>query len=361
MGAGQIVGGIGLAAYGPHACTARVLEDASLLRLGGIAFKALCEQYPEAMSKLPQTIAQTAAETLLAGVVCDLFGELDAANWAALLAEVTYLPLKRGDVLIRQGEDADRMFVVVYGRLRIVTQDAGGGETVVDEIGRGDTVGERSLLAGDARSATVYALHDSAVGVITRPLFENLKRQYPEVMTRLTRIALRRVQRRAATPNAFHASDAVGFAVLPVGVPQGGVPLAAFAERLASALSTGGDTTLHLSSARLDRLLGTPGIAQVDADHPSAPMLAAWLQCQEQSHCYVIYEADDGWTPWTERCLGMADRIGRAAGQPQRLHRYRTGAAPAGSRFPALGHGGLAGPLRRCRPPSSSVGPSGRF
>ena len=184
-------------------------------------------------------------------------------------------------------------------------------ETVIDEIGRGDTVGERSLLTGDVRSATVYALRDSAVGVITRSLFENLKRQYPEVMTRLARIALRRVQRQAATPGAFHARDAVGFAVLPVGAPRGGVPLAAFAERLASALSARG-TTLHLSSARLEKLLAAPGIAQVNALDPSEPTaagVAAWLQRQEQSHCYMIYEADETWTPWTERCLHMADRV----------------------------------------------------
>ena len=165
---------------------------------------------------------------------------------------------------------------MISGRLRIVARDAEGTETVIDEIGRGDTVGERSLLTGDVRSATVYAVRDSAVGVITRSLFENLKLQYPEVMTRLARIALRRVQRQAATPGAFHASDAVGFAVLPVGAPPGGVPLAAFAERLASALSARG-TTLHLSSARLEKLLGTPGIAQVNALDPSSPLPQAWL------------------------------------------------------------------------------------
>ena len=221
LGAGQAVGEIGLVAAGPHAGTAWVLENAKVLRLARTAFEILCEKYPEAVSGLPETIAPAAGETLLAGVVSDLLGQLDAAELAALLAEMECLQLKRGDVLIRQGEDADRMFVVVYGRLRIVTHDAGGAETIVDEIGRGDTVGERSLLTGDVRSATVYALRDSAVGVITRPVFENLKRQYPEVMTRLARIALRRVQRRAATPDAFHATDAAGFAVLPAGSPRG--------------------------------------------------------------------------------------------------------------------------------------------
>jgi NTE family protein/lysophospholipid hydrolase len=62
----------------------------------------------------------------------------------------------------------------------------------------------------------------------------------------------------------------------------------------------------------LEGLIGRPGIAQADAPDPSEPTaagVAAWLQRQEQSHCYVIYEADDAWTPWTERCLRMADRV----------------------------------------------------
>lgn len=308
LSAGEGVGEIGLAAHGPHINTARALDDARVLRLARIAFEGLCERYPEAMSGLAEFITPVAHETLLARVICDLFGERDVAQLTALLAEVTCLELKRGAVLYRQDEDADCMFVVIYGRLRMVARDAEGTETVIDEIGRGDTVGERSLLADDVHSTTVYALRDSAVGVITRPVFENLSQQYPEVIARLTRITLRRVRRRAATPRIFHASNAVSFAVLPVGTPRGDVPLAAFAERLAAALATSG-TTLHLSSARLDRLLGTPGIAQADPQHPSEPMLAAWLQQQEQSHCYVIYEADDGWTPWTEHCLQMADRV----------------------------------------------------
>ena len=315
---GEGAGEIGLVTRGPHTGTARAIEDATVLRLDKIAFEGLCERYPQPMAGLADFIAPVTDETLLARVICDLLGERDAAQLGALLAEIACLPLKRGDVLIRAGEDADRLFVVVYGRLRIMAYDDAGTETVVDEIGRGDTVGERSLLTGDVRSATVYALRDSAVGVITRALFENLKLQYPEVMTRLARIALRRVQRDAATPGAFHAADAVGFAVLPAGVPPGGVPLGAFAERLASALAVRGKT-LHLSSARLEGLLGRPGIAEVDAGDPAEPMLAAFLQRQEQSHAYVIYEADDGWTPWTQRCLCMADRVlllGQGASAP---------------------------------------------
>jgi predicted acylesterase/phospholipase RssA/CRP-like cAMP-binding protein len=316
--AGEGVGEIGLVAHGPYTTTALALEDARILRLHRIAFEGLCEKYPEAMSRLAEFITPVAHETLLARVICDLLGERDAAHLAALLAEVECLDLKRGDMLVCEGEDSDRMFVVIYGRLRVMALDADGTETVIEEIGRGDTVGEGSLLIGDARSTTVYALRDSAVGVIKRPVFENLMLQYPEVKTRLARVALHRVQRLAATPGAFHASDAVGFAMLPVGVPRGGIPLTSFAERLASALSAGG-ATLHLSSARIESLLGRPGIAEVNSSDPSEPMLTDWLQRQEQNYSYVIYEADDNWSPWTERCLRMADRVllvGQGASAP---------------------------------------------
>lgn len=308
LGAGEGVGEIGLAAHGPHTSTARALDDTRILRLARIAFEGLCETYPEVMAGLAEFITPVAHETLLARVVYDLFGERDTAQLAALLAEMTCLELKRGEVLYRQGEDADCMFVVLYGRLRMVARDIDGTETIVDELGRGDTVGERSLLSGEPHATTVYALRDSAVAVITRPVFTNLSRQYPEVIMRLTRIVLRRARYRTATSSLFHASNAVSFAVLPAGTPQGGLPLAAFAERLAAALAVRG-STLHLSSTRLERYLDRPGIANTELQPDSEPMLAAWLQQQEQSHCYIVYEADDGWTPWTERCLQMADRL----------------------------------------------------
>lgn len=314
LSAGQIVGEIGLAAVGPHSSTAQSIDDGRVLRLTRFDFKGLCEMFPEAMSTLSRAIAPAACRTLLAEVISDLLGELDTAQLDSLLSEVECMQLKRADILIRQGEDADRMFVVIFGRLRIVARDAEGVETIVDEIGRGDTVGEKSLLTGDVPSVTVYALRDSAVGVITRAFFENVKFQYPEVMMRLTRAAMRRVQvysaRRSstsvATVDAPEQSAVVG--VFPVGAARGGVPLTAFTERLAAALSPGW-STLHLSSTRLEGLLGTKGIAQVDSQDRSEPMLTAWLQEQEQNYRCLIYEADDGWTPWTERCLRSADRV----------------------------------------------------
>lgn len=324
LGAGGAVGEIGLAVEGPHTSTAQALDDTLALRLSRIDFEKLAEKYPDAVAGLSLAIAPAARKTLLAGVLCDLLGELDAQLRSTLLAEIECLQLRRGDVLIRPGEDGDRMYVVIYGRLRVVTGVAEETGTIVGEAGRGDTVGEASLLTGDLPSTTVYALRESAVGVITRSLLETLKYQYPDVLVRLSRIALRRTQRvpghGVAEAAAAQLPDAVSVAVLPVGAPPGSIPLTAFSGRLASGLS-GIGTTLHLSSARLEELMGTRGIAQAGPGDSSEPVLAAWLQRQEQTYGCVVYEADAAWTPWTERCLRMADRVllvGRGASAPVR-------------------------------------------
>src|SRR5512146_546683 len=132
---GEGVGEIGLAESGPYRTSAQALDDARVLRLGRTAFEGLCEKYPEAIAGLADFITPVAHETLLSRVICDLLGERDAAQLAALLPKVERLELKRGDILVQEGEDGDRMFVVISGRLRIVTRDGEGTETIIDEIG----------------------------------------------------------------------------------------------------------------------------------------------------------------------------------------------------------------------------------
>ena len=78
---GRAVGEIGLSAEGPHTSTARTLDDTLLLRLTKSAFEALWEKYPEAISRLSlDSSRRPRHKTLLARVICDLLGELDAAH-----------------------------------------------------------------------------------------------------------------------------------------------------------------------------------------------------------------------------------------------------------------------------------------
>jgi len=65
--------------------------------------------------------------------------------------------LKRGDVLVREGEHTESLYIVQQGALR-VTVGRDGGSVELPEVGTGQWVGEVSLLDPGPASATVSVL-----------------------------------------------------------------------------------------------------------------------------------------------------------------------------------------------------------
>ena len=59
--------------------------------------------------------------------------------------------------LFRAGEPADRLFLVLSGRLRVVEPGTG---RLLREVGAGAALGELGLLTGSVRSASVRAVRD---------------------------------------------------------------------------------------------------------------------------------------------------------------------------------------------------------
>jgi NTE family protein len=113
----------------------------------------------------------TCASPLPAIPDVDLFSGLSETERTALLAGLTLRPVRRGDVLMRQGDEADALFVVVSGRFSVRLE---GTQTPVTEIGAGQPVGEIAFLTGGTRTATVTAMRDSLVLALSRVEFGEL-------------------------------------------------------------------------------------------------------------------------------------------------------------------------------------------
>ena len=74
------------------------------------------------------------------------------------------------DWLFREGDAADRLFVVLSGRLQVV----GGDGRVLREVGPGAGLGELGLLTGSERSASVRAVRDSRLLALDAESFVRL-------------------------------------------------------------------------------------------------------------------------------------------------------------------------------------------
>src|SRR3990167_8962686 len=101
------------------------------------------------------------------------FRVFDDASLSALIDRARWFSLTGGMELFHQGDEADAVYFVLTGRL-IVVRNSDAGEDVIGYVRSGEPVGEMSLLAGDKRSASVYALRDTELLAIDKDDAEHL-------------------------------------------------------------------------------------------------------------------------------------------------------------------------------------------
>jgi len=82
-----------------------------------------------------------------------------------------------GEIICRQGEPGDRMFVVQAGRAQVV-RDENGSEVPVGELNKGDVFGEMAIFDRQPRSATVKALDGARILTLDKRAF--LKRVHED-------------------------------------------------------------------------------------------------------------------------------------------------------------------------------------
>lgn len=100
--------------------------------------------------------------------------------------------LRKGTVLMRQGDAAISMFIMMEGAISIAIKTASGEEQEVAVSAAGDVVGEMSLMTGAPRTATVTALTRVRVLEITRETIDAMLKQNPELFERFSRVLAQR-------------------------------------------------------------------------------------------------------------------------------------------------------------------------
>jgi NTE family protein len=225
--------------------------------------------------------------------------------------DLEWVSLSAGETLFRQGDPSDAVYVVVGGRLQVLDEPLGGPARLLNEVGRGELIGEMGVITGEPRSATVRAGRDAELVRLPRSSFDRLLEEHPRAMMTIARALIMRLQR--LQDRGGRGARSASIAVVAA---HAGVPLDDVCSALVEALAAIGPVR-HLSSRAVDELLGA-GASQArrgDAEHAG---LLDWLGDAESATRYVVYQADDDATEWTRRCVHQADRLlvvghGRAA------------------------------------------------
>jgi len=115
-----------------------------------------------------------------------LFQGLPEADLRDLSARWETRTVPVDGVLIKQGEAADSLFLILKGKVKVVLSEPSGKEFVVDVRGAGQYVGEM-MLDEKPRSASVIATEPCEFAVISRAEFKSVLAKHPEVAMHLIR------------------------------------------------------------------------------------------------------------------------------------------------------------------------------
>jgi CRP-like cAMP-binding protein len=103
-----------------------------------------------------------------------------------MMASTGVLEFGNGDVIIREGDPGQEMFVIEEGDVEIL-KGAGAEERRLMVLSAGDFFGEMSLIDDLPRGATARALTSCRVLAIDHATFDQMLRQYPELAIRMLR------------------------------------------------------------------------------------------------------------------------------------------------------------------------------
>lgn len=136
--------------------------------------------------------------------------------WAASLTR----SYQAGEALMRQGDAAEGLLIILDGQAHAVLRSQDGGDHLIGRFSRGDLVGEMALVTRAARSATVIADSPVRALLVPTPEFDRLAVRHLELGVVLTALVGDRLGRGAN--DGFGGKQVAGFRILS-GIGRGGM------------------------------------------------------------------------------------------------------------------------------------------
>lgn len=101
-----------------------------------------------------------------------LFSLMPLAQAERVASVVHKKRLRRGEVIVVQGQQSHALFIILSGRVHVISTDDKGREVILATLGPGDHLGEMSLIDGKPHSATCRTDSATDVLVLSRADFE---------------------------------------------------------------------------------------------------------------------------------------------------------------------------------------------
>jgi len=121
----------------------------------------------------------------------DLFSSFNVSQLTGIAEKMRGRSFAAGDVLIRQGDVGEEFLLLGAGAVEVSAIE-GGRSRLLRTLQAGAGFGERALMTGDRRSATVIAKTPGVVYALNKPDFEAALQASPDFQTQVRELYFRR-------------------------------------------------------------------------------------------------------------------------------------------------------------------------
>jgi len=123
-----------------------------------------------------------------------LFSGLDESELQRLSQVAMRRRAGRNEQVVRAGEDAESLIVLLTGRAKVTNFDEEGREIILAWLGPGEFFGEMGLIDGSPRSASVVAVEPCELLTIGKTEFQRCMQENFQVAQKLMQILVSRLR-----------------------------------------------------------------------------------------------------------------------------------------------------------------------
>lgn len=153
-----------------------------------------------------------------------LFRSLSEKQLASLGAHAAWRVYEKGDVILRQGELADSLFIIASGQVKVYMSE-GDREVILKTLSAGDFFGEIAMLDQEPRSASVAALERCHLQTLSYRAFQRTMEGSADIAKRVLETLAKRLRdadRKISTLALMNISARVSRTLLELAIVSNG-------------------------------------------------------------------------------------------------------------------------------------------
>lgn len=186
MGRGASFGAVALTTGAPRSATVRAMSDVEAFVLSREAYVRVVASCPTLASRVAGYVDFLDVDRFLKRA--SPFVGLPQETVRALVPSLRHEEVKAGEVIVREGDAADRFYLLRAGTLEVTER----GHRV-QTLAAGECFGEVALLTGGTRAASVRALTDAQLLSLDKTTFMGIVAHNERLRGRLSELARIRV------------------------------------------------------------------------------------------------------------------------------------------------------------------------